>query len=260
MKHIFTIHSHITFLAAVGTIIYENLPTEDVVLICGGQYEPNLSSTFQGKIMKSYDILEASYTILEKLKSSNYTNAANRFIEEISADNAYIAYVDLMSVFNRYLVMNPKCKQFHVIEEGIVNYADYDDFNLWTADLRQFQWQWNGFNSYKQLFNAVMRLLRGRSLRILAMPIHPNLYTLHRGVNAYCFSEYAFQYTPSNQKKILNWNTLENYVSITDTEYNDESWFWIGDTLCGSYGISLQHFEEALRQLLEKLKPEGKND
>ncbi len=254
MKHIFTIHSHITFLAAVGTIIRENLPTEEVILVCGGNYKPKLSNTFKGKIVKSYEILEASYSFFGKLKNWNYTKSANKFIDQLIQGEDYIAYIDLMSVFNRYLVMHPKSIQFHIIEEGIVNYSDFDDFNLWTVDLRQFPWQWKGF-AFKQMLNACTRLVRGRSLRLLALPIHPNLYTLHQGVKAFCFSEYAFQYTSSKQKVVLNWNTLDTYVSIEQENYKDGSWIWIGDTLCSSYGISMLHFESALQQLLEKVNP-----
>lgn len=257
MKHIFTIHSHITFLAAVGTIIHEGINTEEVIFITGGRYVPKVNDSFKGKVVKAYDTLEVSYSFIEKLKNWNYTNSANRYINRLIGEEEFKAYVDLMTVFNRYLVMHPKCKQFHIIEEGIVNYGDYDDFMLWTADLRQFQWQWSGFKAIKQMINACTRLLRGRSLRLLAMPVHPNLYTLHKDVNAYCFSEYAFQYTPARQRIVMDWNTLYRYVSIQNA-YNDASWFWIGDTLCSSYGISMRDFESALQQLLEKINPQKK--
>lgn len=255
MIHIFTIHSHITFLAAIGTIVHENLRTENVILICGSGYQPQVNEHFKGKIVQSYDRLEATFSWWEKIEHFNYTKSVNRYIAHLTQSDSYIAYVDLMSVFNRYLVMHPKCEQFHVIEEGIVNYAEYDDFMLWTADLKLFEWQWSGFNAFKQMLNATVRLIRGRSLRLLAMPIHPNLYTLHRGVNAYSFSENAFQYTRSLQKKILDWDTLHRYVRIEESTYADGTWFWIGDTLCKSYSISMAHYEKALQQLLAKLNP-----
>lgn len=255
MKHIFTIHSHITFLAAIGTIVHENLRTDNVVLICGSGYQPIVNNRFKGKIVHSYDHLEATFSWWKKIQHFNYTKSVNRYITNLTQSESYIAYVDLMSVFNRYLVMNPMCEKFHVIEEGIVNYADYDDFMLWTADLRLFEWQWSGLNAFKQMLNASVRLIRGRSLRLLAMPIHPNLYTLHRGVNAYCFSENAFQYTRPFQKKILEWDTLSQYIYIEESFYSDGAWFWIGDTLCKSYSISMSHYENALQQLLAKLNP-----
>ncbi|MFN3754473.1 hypothetical protein [Flavobacterium sp.] len=255
MKHLFTIHSHITFLAAMGTIVYENIATEEVILITGSGYKPKLSAAFKGKVVKAHDSLEASYSLLDKIKNWNYTQSVHRYINQLIGTDDFRAYVDTMTVFNRYLVMHPKCQQFHIIEEGIVNYADYDDFRLWTADLRQFQWQWKGFGDSKQMLNACIRLLRGRSLRLLAMPIHPNLYTLHKGVNAYCFSDFAFQYTPKSQKQILNWNALTTYVNLEPSDYKDGSWFWIGDALCKSYGISMAHYESAMAQWVEKINP-----
>ncbi|MDI9257706.1 polysialyltransferase family glycosyltransferase [Flavobacterium sedimenticola] len=256
MKHIFSIHNHITFLAAVGTIVYERIPTDQVVLLCGGQYDPDTSAAFKGKVVPTYDRLESGFSFFQKIASFNYTKKANHYLTQITEGEPFTAYVDVMSVFNRYLVMHPQCQQFHIIEEGIVNYADYDDFMLWTADLRQFDWQWNGFGPVKQKLNACFRLWRGRSLRLLAMPIHPNLYTLHRGVKAYCFSDVAFRYTQNEQKKILSWEGLTPYIKSPTTPYADGDWFWIGDTLCKSYGVRMEHFEKALQHLLERLNPE----
>lgn len=255
MKHVFTIHSHITFLAAIGTIIYENLPTEMVVLICGGGYEPKLKKDFRGEIVKSYDTLEASHSFISKLKNWNYTKSVNKYINQLIRGDDFIAYVDLLSVFNRYLVMHSRCKQFHIIEEGIVNYSDYDDFTLWTADLRNFQWQWKDFKDINQMFNACIRLLRGRSLRILALPIHPNLYTLHLGVNAYCFSKSAFQYTPDTKKRILDWNSLTTYISFDEVNVYENAWFWIGDVFCSISKVSLNDFERAIQELLKLINP-----
>ena len=256
MKHIFTIHSHITFLAALGTITREKLPTKDVLLICSSGYQPAIATSFKGKIVLSYDQEEAKNSLWKKMQTFNYTKSVNRYIEQLTNQEPYVAYVDLMSVFNRYLVMHSNCLQFHIIEEGIVNYGDYDDFRLWTADLRDFDWQWSGFSKWKQILNAVVRLLRGRSLRLLAMPVHPNLYTLHRGVNAYCFSDLAFQYTPKIQKKLLDWKAVLPLIDSKSKVYPDGSWFWIGDTLCKGYGVSMDDFENALQILMEQLNPQ----
>lgn len=253
MKHIFTIHSHVTFLATIGTIVHENLRTEDVIIICGSGYHPQVNEHFKGKTVQAYDRLEATFSWWQKVKHFNYTNSVNRYINHLTQGDDYVAYVDLMSVFNRYLVMHPECEQFHVIEEGIVNYADYDDFMLWTADLRQFQFQWTGLNAFKQILNATARLIRGRSLRLLAMPVHPNLYTLHHGVNAYCFSEYAFQYTSSKQKKFLDWTALNQYIDFTKNIYPDGSLIWIGDTLCSFLKVSMEHFQEAIKQFMQMI-------
>lgn len=255
MKHIFTIHSHITFLAALGVMATDKIDTNEVVLITGSNYKPKVSEKFQGEIINSLDVEILKKGKWERLKQINYTISCNNYIKRIIKENNFIAYIDLMSVFNRYLVMNPNCKGFHIIEEGIVNYADYDDFNLWTADLRQFTWQWNGFKNWRQMLNAIVRLLRGRSLRMLAMPIHPNLYTLHNGVNAYCFSEQAFTYTRPEKKQIISFELILPYIKHDNYLIPDHSCVWIGDTLSSSYNVSMEHFEQAIMQLMEEVNP-----
>lgn len=259
MKHIFTIHSHITFLAALGVMATDKIDTNEVVLITGSNYKPQVSPAFCGKIVNALDTEMGEYSMLQKIKNFNYTNAAHQYINKITEGQSYIAYIDLMSVFNRYLVRDVQCVQFHIIEEGIVNYADFDDFNLWTADLRQFDWQWTGLKNWRQMLNGIVRLLRGRSIKLLAMPIHPNLYTLHKGVNAYCFSDLAFQYTRASQKIIMSWHSIKPYVQTETNIFKNGDWFWIGDMLCSFYKIPLDVFEIALGKLMEEINP-NKNE
>lgn len=255
MIHVFTIHSHITFLAALGAIASEQLDTKKVILICGGSYQPKISNQFKGKIVDSFDISTSKKSIWQRLKQFNFTVACNEYIEKITEGDSFIAYIDLMSVFNRYLVMHPNCSAFHIIEEGIVNYADFDDFNLWTADLKKFSWQWTGLKNWRQMLNGIVRLLRGRSIKLLAMPIHPNLYTLHKNVNAYCFSEMAFSYTPLSQKKILTFSSVLPYIKNEEFSIPNDSWIWIGDTLCLANKVSMNHFENAIYKLLNEVNP-----
>ena len=255
MVHIFTIHSHITFLSALGTVAYENLDTRKVIFICGGGYQPMVSEKFGGEIFESFDDISSKNSFLRKLRNFNYTKTCKQYINKVTKGESYTAYIDLMSVFNRYLVTQTNCIGFNIIEEGIVNYADYDDFNLWTADLREFAWHLDGINDWRQIFKGCLRLLRSRSLRLLAMPIHPNLYTLHKNVRAYCFSQEAFTYTRSDKKKILTMNTILPFVKQGQYRIPDKSWVWIGDTLSSAYKLFIEHFEDAILQLLEEINP-----
>ncbi len=255
MKHIFTIHSHITFLAALGTIAKEEINASKVILICTQGYKPSLNEKFKGDVILSLDDTWATLNLWQKLKWFNYSNFANSYIKEHTKNDDFIAYIDIMSVFNRYLVMYPNCKQFHVIEEGIVNYSDYDDFELFTADLRDFKWQWTGLHSYKEMLNSTIRLFRGRSLRILALPIHPNVYLSFKGVNAYCFSDYAFKNVKKDKKVLLDWNSTFPYVKEESYDFEPKSWFWIGDALSSFYGISMEHFRDGILHLMEEVNP-----
>lgn len=258
MVHVFTIHSPITLLSALGTIRHEGIDTQDVLLLCSDGYKPRLSPEFRGRVIRSFDETEKTLRFLQRIRQFNYSRAADRFINEIVSGSGFVAYVDLMSMFNRYLVLHPLCRGFHVIEEGMVNYADYDDFNLWTTDLRLFDWKWTGPHQWRQMMNGMVRLLRGRSLRMLSLPIHPNLYTLHRGVNAYCFSEFAFACTPVDRKKVMSWDPIPSLLDEDGFEAPAGSWFWIGDVFASHFRVPLSLFEEALHAFMREVNPSRK--
>ncbi len=256
MYHVFTIHSHITLLSALATIKFEEISKENVILICGDGYKTDIIEELNISIVESFDTFEAKQNFWARLKMFNYTKYVNKYIDNLVKEEKFVAYIDLMSVFNRYLTMHKNCVGFHIIEEGIVNYADFDDFNLWTADLKQFAWQWTGIQHWKQMLLAIIRILRGRSLRLLAIPIHPNLYTLHKNVKAYCFSDFAFSYTAKENKKIISFTSVLTFINIDEGEQLDDgSWIWIGDTIASTYKISIAHFEEAMYKLMCEVNP-----
>ena len=43
MKHVFCIHSNITYLAALGVVCRENLPLVDVVIVSNNNYERDIN-------------------------------------------------------------------------------------------------------------------------------------------------------------------------------------------------------------------------
>lgn len=255
MKHLFTIHSHITFLAALATVELEQLDTSTVVLVCGDNYKPDVNEKFLGEIIPSHDGMSEQKPFFKSFLPFSYSQSVIRYLKDLSRGEQFIAYIDLMSVFNRYLVMNAQCCQFHLIEEGIVNYSDYDDFMLFSADLRDFKWFWKGWRDFRELFRSILRLWRGRSIRLLAMPIHPNAYAGFQGVHLYCFSDLAFQNAPSHKKRLLSWTGVSQYLKHRPSEIPEGAWLWIGDTLSAAYGISMGDFREAMLLLMQEINP-----
>lgn len=255
MKYIFTIHSHITFLSALAVIEYEALVKENVILICTNYLAP-LHSKSKIKTVKSFDELERSYNLFERISNFNYGKGCDRFIDKLTENDNYIAYIDIMSVFNRFLVTHGNCEQFNFIEEGSVNYGDHDNFRMLTIDLDKFSWRISFKNNFKEILFSLYRIIRGRSLRILNLPIQPNSYAFFKGVNFYGFSKYSFPNIPKYKKRITPFNLVPNdIIQKNKTDFNyDNSFFWIGDASCSFFDISMQHFENALIQLFKQIK------
>jgi hypothetical protein len=254
MKHIFTIHSHITFLASLSVIQAEGIPEEQIVFICSSNYIPPFknSNSFKWKVVKDVRNSVAETTMLGRLKLFSLSINSIKFIDRITEKDDYIAYIDIMSAFNKLLVFHSSCTKFNIIEEGIVNYGDYYDFNLLTADLRSFSWSWSNYRQINELWKSLVRLLRGHSLRMQSLPIHPNIYSNFAGVKSFCFSDLAFPNVKSNQKVIIKMDGIGEKIGF-DNEYPDGSWFWIGDALSKQYGVHMVDFKHAAQELMKNI-------
>ena len=261
MKYIFTIHSHITFLSALGVVEHELLDKDKVIFICSS-YDPPIIHNSKISLVKSLDETESKYNILQRILNLNYGKGSDRYISNLLGGENFRAYIDLMSMFNRFLVTHKSCEQFHFIEEGIVNYGNYDSFRLLTMDIDKYSWRISFRSHFKEIALSIYRIVRGRSLKILNLPIHPNLYAFFKGVNFYGFSEFTFPNIPNNQKKVISFSmVLKELAVVKDSKYDlNGAFIWIGDSMCNQYGISMEHFEHALQQLLIKDTSSVKTD
>lgn len=260
MKYIFTIHSHITFLSALSVVEYEKLEKKQVTFICSS-YKPQLKKNSEINIIKSFDELESSYNILKRISNFNYGVGVDKYIKKIISEDEFIAYIDLMSVFNRFLVTNRQCKQFHFIEEGIVNYGDFDSFRIFTIDIDRFSWRISFKKNLKEILLSLYRILRGRSIKILNLPIHPNSYAFFKGVNYYGFSEFTYPNIPKNKKKITPFSLIKKELQIDieqEVNFNEVN-IWIGDTICSLYKVSMEHYKNALDKLFLKTSTKNNN-
>lgn len=258
MKFVFTIHSHVTFLAALATIELEKLEQSNVVIIANNYKIPFISNN-KIVVVDSYDQEISKNSFFEKIRNFNYGKGSDKYINRITKGCDYIAFIDLMSSFNRFLVTNPNCKQFNFIEEGIVNYGNYDSFRLLTIDLDKFSWRLNYKNHLNEIIKSIVRILRGRSLKILNLPIQPNVYAFFKNVNFYGFSELAFPNIPSQKKKNISFDSISvprNLLKELKRDIDlENSFILIGDSMCTHYNISMEHFKMALDKMLSKIKP-----
>ncbi len=253
MKYIFTIHSHITFLAALATIQYEKLERRNVVIVCNNYAIPFKVEAI--KVVSSLSEKEKHNSIFMRLLEFNYGKKADRFIKEISGGTEYIAFIDLMSDFNRFLTTNLQCQGFNFIEEGIVNYGDFDSFRMLSMDLDKSSWRLSFKRNFKEILNAQIRILRGRSLKILNLPIHPNAYAFFKGVKFYGFSDFSFPNIPKSKKRKVS---LMKIGEIDTMEFDqkyflNDSYIWIGDSMCSHYDIAMSDYESAVKKVVAGL-------
>lgn len=250
MKHLFTIHSPLTFLVAYATIEHLGLKREDVILLSQKYRVPvdgfRVEPAFQDKYSSFWS----------RLSKFNVPVHYDRYIDELTGSQPFTAYVDLMSYYQKILVTHERCQAFHFMEEGNSAYQVIDDLtDLSWAD-RADDYRVSSITS-KTSLKAIVRTLRGYNLRLLSIPYHYMCYSNFKDLKYFVFSENAFYNAPREKKVILRPDGDQPAMQeMAKVNLVDEV-VWI-DGSNGRYtGLSESYYHRAIDKAIIKLKAEG---
>lgn len=253
MKHIFTIHSPITFLVSYAVIVHFKLKRQDVILLTRSNYKPPV----EGFIVKK-DLAELENSFISKLRNMNFPHAYDKYIKSICEGDNYTAYVDLMSYYQKILVTNSACKAFHFIEEGNSTYQTTDDLTDLTWSERSDNYRFSGAFSASRL-KAIVRVLRGYSLRLLSIPYHYQAYANFINLNYYCLSDNAFYNAPQAKKVILNIDSDSSDIKkMSASESLNNELIWIDGSAASFTNLPQNVYYEAIDKAVKKLIIDGK--
>lgn len=225
MKHIFVVHSHITYLVALGVIMQERIDVNHVMIL-SENYQSNYGpiKIKQVKLIEKYGAL---------LKSSRFTkifhtnieldNVIDQFIQE----EEFTAYIPVFILINRYVITHPRCCKYNIMEEGLAAYYDYFTINQ-HAFIAGNRWRYSrGIKGFMERLYDIKKIIRGISPSILAIP---TFYTAYASDPNICFyGLYDSAHLLGRNRKILEINKIIAYYNIP-TRYNlDNSIVWIGD-------------------------------
>ena len=251
MKHIFTIHSPITFFSACAVIFQEKLAHEDVIIINDGYKVP-----FKiGKIVDSYQQQEKG--IWKKIKNFNLVKAYDQYINELTHGQQFIAYIDLMHAYQRLLITHPNCVKFNFIEEGTASYVVPDNLFFITYGAKHVTFR---NKNLSQLIKSIFRIIRGVNIRVLSLPFSPQAYADINEVKFYTFSEHGYPGIKKEKKILLNPHEIDNTVwsnSYYYTQICDEV-VWIEESFPRVYKVAEENYSEAILNVVDVLKQKGK--
>lgn len=251
MKHIFTIHSHLTFLTAYSTILYLNIPDEDVILLTS-KYKVSIN---RFRVELSYQMQYASP--LKKILAFNVPRSHDRMIDRLTGGDDFIAYVDLMSYYQKILVTHAKCKGFNFIEEGNGAYQEFDDLQDLTWPERTSSFRTRGLFDLN-FRRTVVRGLRGYNLKLLSIPYTYMAYANFEHLKFYCFSNNSYYNAPREKKVILRPEAGDSYLLLMAKNIVLENEvIWI-DGSNGRYtGLPETVYYDAVDKAIDKLKANG---
>lgn len=247
MKHIFTIHSHVTFLVAYSTIQYLKLNPNDVILL-SSRYKVLVDGF---RVEKAFQTRFASFK--DKLLTINAPLSHDKYITQLTGGDEFVAYIDLMSYYQKILVTHSKCIQFHFIEEGNGTYQSDDDLTDITWPERHSSYRMPGYFS-RDFFKSISRIIRGYNLRLLSIPYNYMAFANIRNLKFFCFSSNSYFNAPHEKKVILRPGPSDELKKMTLGIALSNQTIWI-DGSNGRYtGLPEDFYHRAIDKAILKLK------
>jgi hypothetical protein len=254
MKHVFFVHSSITYLSSLAIIKEENINRELVLMISNRYDYPDLPipvTNLNSKKQKS---------IIQKLANFNRAKYVDKFIQQNIKNDEFIVYMQLMWPNHKFWVTNPNCAGFHFFEEGMANYHQYDSLELFSEANRFIPWRLKYKKHYKIILNDIINIFRGHHDRIKNLPFWPNCYYNFKNIKYYCFSPMAFQGIPEKNKKVLQFDSIKDSFDFqTDLPDINNQLVWISDNIVRFLHLPVEQYVNAIRKGLDSYFKLNKN-
>lgn len=227
MKHIFVIHSNITYLISLAVVERERIDIDDVLFISDG-------FTCNGPIQVTTVKVEVNRNLFKKAPCRYARLLFNPQCELYSAINAFlkgdsfIAYVPVLHLIKKLVLLHPQCSQFHFIEEGLASYyttMTLDDY----ACVHTGGWFYpKGLKGLKSRFHTAYKEFCFKTRKIESIPIQ---YMNHDapGRKFYTFSESAYKALQYGEKIVIDINTLMDSYPSEEISDVSNACIWIGD-------------------------------
>jgi hypothetical protein len=245
MKHIFTVHSPITFLLAFLIVRHEKLNSRDVVIISANY---KLPITFGNVIPAFSDVYK---TWFSKIGSFNVGGAFDKYLNNIIGNERFYAYIDIMHNYQKLLVTHKQCEGFHFFEEGTDSYIlahTLKDFTR-TAVSDNFR-----NTKLSDSIKEVIRTLRGYTSGFHSLPYHSQSYQYDRNRKYFCLSEFCYPGVPDYQKVVVKPLFFQEELAILSSNVKlINSIILVEETYPDNYGISDIEYKEMLSLSLDKL-------
>lgn len=249
MKHIFSVHSPVTFLVAYATIKHLNLNKEDV-FIMSASYKVLIDDY---KVIPSFTETRNN-TLVQKLRYFNVPKSFDNYLASHIQGEVFTAYVDLMSYAQKILITHKQCQVFHFIEEGNSTYQANDDLEDITWPERNEAWRDKGILDFKSL----IRVIRGYNLRLLSLPYIYSAYSNMQHTKFFSFSNNAF-YNVNPDKRLLVKPPVgdANIKKLAGGHFLNEATIWL-DGSNGRYtGLEETYYNDAIKKAIPLLKEKG---
>lgn len=231
MKHIFLVHSPITFLSSVSVINGLNVDAADAIIIF---FElKKIPSKNKVYTAVSIDDFFPKKTSVKKIyyyfRYFNVISRIDKIINAVTNNEKFTAYVPVMLFASKALVTNSNCVGFNFIEEGLADYWKEETLNSITAINSGEPWRSSVLKNTKLVASQLSEVLRGYNFKLQALPFSYSCYQAFKNVFYYGLSKDSFPLVSTEKKIIIPFNK-ENFSQIESHNIAlSNKTIWIGD-------------------------------
>lgn len=251
MKHIFLVHSPVTFLVSVSVIDKLKLSPNDAIII----FYQFKKITTREKIFTAIDIDEFYERHDLFIKAKNYIRYFNigkridKLIVDVTGNEPYVAYVPSMYFVAKLICTNALCLSFNFIEEGLLNYYKEETLRGITAINAKDAWRSSFAKNTKQVLLEMYMVLRGYNFRLQSLPFSYSCYNGLKNVCYYGLTEDAFPLVYKGKRITVSFDT-HAFKGIEQNEGIDISGqtIWIGDAGVQMFGYAESLYLKGIQQ------------
>ena len=185
MKHVFVVHSHITYLAALGVAAQKGLASEDILFV---------SQHYRREApVPVVPIHLFSCNVLRPREFFDFARRTDRLIERFTGGEPFRAYVPALTKPAKVVATHSLCAGFDFIEEGLGSYLRQYAPDVHTYEQRNTPMRASLSGRYiKSLIYTTANVLRGETARFTALPVHYTSYANDPKVGFYGFHPAVF--------------------------------------------------------------------
>lgn len=238
MKHIFVVHSPLTYIVSLGVIYKEQIKREDAIIVSTNYYQ---KEPIEIRIIK----MPTKKDLFFKFRVRDWFNPIKygfREIDKLINNDSFYLYVPAFSHFSKIFLIHPHCKAFSFLEEGYSSYRD-------SFDLEYLVSQYRGLSfvpTKKDILRTVLLAIRGYGEKFISIPYLYNSFHGMQGIRYYCITSIAFPFQKEKiiikPQDIIIFYDIKNIISI------DDSYVWIGTPFQEDISILVKKCVEYLKE------------
>lgn len=241
MKHIFIVHSPITYLAALGVIESKKLSSESYTIF---------SDKFYAKPIKTFS-LYPNYSFVEKVISYFwYPSNFDRKLDSIINSENFILYTPMVYDSARIMLSHNRCVGLEFLEEGTTSYITKRSLSFQGQDFLKDSWRANFLS--KERIRAVSDILRGILPKMrISFPLYYESYTNCKEIKFWGFSKYSFPAAHTTDVERLSFTKIVNSFPFeSESVFQGGDIIFISDDAVENYGYSLDDLINEIKSIL----------